>query len=123
MSTAAGDLLRAFIADQLPDYGQPGGWRVQFGAWRDGAKADRYCVIRPAGGMPADLVREPQFTVSLIGAENEAASVPGAAADALIEAMRNSAGALVYLQAAEPSYFPTADGRHVFEFAVSAISN
>lgn len=125
MSTAAGDALHDFIRNQLPAAELPGGWRVQMGAWRDGSKTARYCVIRLAGGVPVELVREPQFTVSMIGAEGESMSVPGAAADALIQAMR-AAGAdtlLVLLQPSEPSYFPTADGRHVFEFAVSATTN
>lgn len=117
MSTAAGDALRQFITPLLG-----AGWRLQFGRWVDGTKSDRYAVIKPAGGLPAALVREPQFTVTLIGAENEDAAVPGAMADAIVEAMRSSSGSLVFLQAAEPAYFPTADGRHVFEFAVSAIT-
>lgn len=123
MSTAAGDALHDFIRALLPAADQPGGWRVQVGAWRDGAKSTRYCVIKHAGGLPVELVREPQFTVSMIGAEGESIDVPGAAADSLIEAMRSSSGSLVFLQPAEPSYFPTADGRHVYEFAVSAIAN
>lgn len=123
MSTAAGDALRDFIAVLLPATPASDGWRVQFGAWRDGSRTDRYCVIRPAGGLPAALVREPHFTVMLIGAENESATVAGAAADTLIEAMRADSGSLVFLQPAEPSYSPTADGRHIYEFAVSAITN
>lgn len=117
MSTAAGDALRDFLAPLLP------AWRIQFGRWMDGTRTDRYCVIKPTGGLPAELVREPQFTVSLIGAEADDAAVPGGMADAIIEAMRSSSGGLVLLQAAEPAYFPTSDGRHVFEFAVSAITN
>lgn len=123
MATSPGDALHDFIRGQLPAVEEPLGWRVQVGAWRDGSKASRYCVIRHAGGLPVELVREPQFTVSMIGAEGESIDVPGAAANALIEAMRVSSGDLVFLQPADPSYFPTADGRHVFEFAVSAIAN
>jgi hypothetical protein len=100
----------------------PGTWRVQFGAWRDGPNTNRFAVIRPAGGMPAELIREPQFTVTLVGALNEDAAVAGAAADAVIEAMRSSSGSLVFMQPAEPVYIPTADGRHAHEFAVSAIT-
>lgn len=117
MSKTAGDALRDFLVPLLP------GWRVQFGRWVDGTKTDRYAVIKPVGGLPSDLVREPQFTVTLIGAENEDASVSGAKADAIVEAMRSSSGGLVFLQPGEPAYSPTADGRHVFELAVSAITN
>lgn len=117
MSTAAGEALRAFISGLLGPT-----WRVQFGAWRDGIKTDRYAVIRPTGGLPAELVRAPHFVVTLIGAENEAAAIAGAAADQIIEAMRSSSGSLVFMQGAEPSHIPTADGRNAFEFAVSAIT-
>lgn len=121
MSTFAGDALRQFITDVLGSHG--GAWRVQFGAWRDGTKTDRYAVIKPVGGLPAELVREPQFTLTIVGAENEDAAVAAAAADAVIEAARASSGALVFIQPSEPAYVPTADGRHAFEFAVSAITN
>jgi hypothetical protein len=116
MSLAA-DALRDFVTTALP------GWRVQFGRWVDGNKADRFAVIRPVGGGPAELVRRPQFTVSLIGAENEAAGIASTAADALIEAMRTGSGSLVSLLPAEPVFMPTSDGRPIFEIAVSAITN
>lgn len=113
----AGDALRAFISPLLPD------WRVQYGRWVDGTKTDRYAVIKPAGGLPAELVREPQFTLSFIGAMNEDAGIAAAAAEAVIEAMRSSSGSLVFLQPAEPVFMATNDGRAVFEVAVSAITN
>ena len=116
MSTAA-DAIRDFLAPILP------GWRLQFGRWVDGNKADQFCVIKPVGGPPAGLVRRPQFIVSLIGAENQQAGEVHASADAVIEAMRTSAGALVFIQPAEPVFIPTMDGRAVFELAVSAITN
>lgn len=113
---SASDEVRAFIAPLLPS------WRVQFGRWVDGSKADRYAVLKRVGGLPAELVREPQFTLTLICAENEPASVGEAAADTVIEAMRASSGTLVFMQPAEPAYFATDDGRHVFEMAISAIT-
>lgn len=113
---SASDDLRAFIAPLLP------GWRLQFGRWTDGAKSDRYAVLKRVGGLPAELVREPQFTLTLICAETDVASVGEAASDVVIEAMRTSSGTLVSMQAAEPAYFPTYDGRHVFEMAISAIT-
>lgn len=114
---SASDAIREFIAPLLP------GWRIQFGRWTDGAKTDRFVVIKPAGGLPAELVRRPEFTLTLIGAEGDDAQVPDDAADAVIEAMRESAGSLVFLQAGEPAYFPTDDGRPISEIAVSAITN
>ncbi|MCT9812420.1 hypothetical protein N0K08_17390 [Acidovorax sp. Be4] len=113
----ASDALRNFIAPLLP------GWRIQFGRWVDGANTDRYAVIRPAGGMPAELVRRPQFSLMLIGALDDAAQIPETSANALVEAMRASSGNLVFLQPAEPVFWATADGRPVFEIAISAITN
>ena len=119
----AADAIRAFIAPLLPQ------WRVQFGRWTDGNKADRYAVIKPVGGLPAELIRQPQFTLTLIGAQVANEAGPGeqqavaAKADEIIEAMRASSGALVFMQPAEPVFMPTNDGRPVFEIAVSAITN
>ena len=114
---SAVDSLRAFLAPLLP------GWTVQFGRWNDtGVKTDRFAVIRPAGGPPAELVRRPQFTLALIGTTGEPVSAVSDAAETVIEAMRADAGGLVFLQPAEPVYMPTSDGRPVFEIAVSAIT-
>jgi len=115
MSTSAA--IRDFIAPLLP------GWRIQFGRWVDGGSASRYAVIRPAGGEPAEVVRRPAFTLTLIGAKDDEAQVPHDAADAVIEAMRESSGSLVFLQAGEPAHFPTDDGRSISEIAISAITN
>lgn len=116
MSTAA-DALRQFLQETLSD-----DWRVQFGRWTDGSKTDNYAVIKPAGGLPAELVRRPHFTLSLIGAENATASIASDAADAVIEAMRASSGTLVFMQPGEPVYFATSDGRPVFEIAITTIT-
>lgn len=115
MSASAADAVRDFIAPLLP------GWLVQFGAWEDKGRAAHHCVIKPIGGALVTLIREPQFTVSIIGAENEAASVAGAAADTIIEAMRESAGSLVFMQPGEPAFSAASDGRAIFEFALSTI--
>ena len=114
---SASDAIREFIAPLLP------GWRIQFGRWTDGAKSDRFAVIKPAGGMPAELVRRPEFTLTFIGAENDDAQEPHNAASAVIEAMRSSSGDLISLQAGEPVHFNTDDGRPMSEIAVSAITN
>lgn len=113
---SAADSLRNFLTPLLP------GWRLQFGRWMDGSKSARYCVIKPAGGLPAELVRRPQFTVSFIGAEADDQGEISEAADTVIEAMRASSGDLVFLEPGEPAYMPTSDGRPVFEIAVSAIN-
>ena len=114
---SAADSVRSFIAPLLP------GWRVQFGRWVDGSTSDRYAVIRPAGGLPADLVRRPQFTLLLIGALNESAAVASAAADTIVEAMRAGSGALVSMHPGEPVFSATDDGRTVLELAISTITN
>lgn len=117
MSSAA-DAIRAFITPLLT------GWRIQFGRWTDSADpSHQFCVIKPAGGLPAALVRRPNFTLSLIGPKGAAASITAEAAESIIEAMRSSSGALVFMQPAEPVFVPTDDGRPVFEIAVSAITN
>lgn len=115
--TTAADSLRSFVAPLLP------GWRIQFGRWTDGAKNDRYAVIRPVGGRPASLVRRPQFSVLLIAAEGDEMTVPSMRADAIIEATRTESGDLVSMQASEPVYTTATDGRHMFEFSVSTITN
>lgn len=114
---SASDELRIFLSPLLPQ------WRIQFGRWTDDSKESRYAVIRPVGGLPADLVREPQFSLMLIGKDGDEAQDVQEFADAIVEAMRASSGTLVFLQPAEPVYQPTDDGRHVFELAISAITN
>lgn len=116
MSTAA-DNLRTLVGSVLP------GWHVQFGRWNDEDRTNRYAVIRPAGGIPAQLVREPQFTITLIASVNDAADAAHVAADAVVEAMRSSSAGLVYLEAGEPVSDHTSDGRPKSEVAVSAITN
>ena len=115
--TTAADAIKIFITPHLA------GWRIQFGRWVDGSKADRYAVIRPVGGMPASLVRRPQFSILLVGAANDPASLPSIKAEAIIEAMRAGNGTLVVMTAGEPVYSTATDGRHIFEFPVSTITN
>lgn len=113
----AADALRAFIEPLLP------GWRIQFGRWTDGSNTDRYAVIQPAGGLPAELVRRPQFTLSLIGALGQDLSIASDAADEIVEATRESSGDLVLIQASEPVTTFLSDGRPVIEIAISTITN
>lgn len=117
----AADALRQFLLPLLP------GWRFQFGRWMDGGRADRYAVLRQAGGLPAELVRRPAFTLLLVGAAtlNPAGEqlVVSEIADSLVEAMRVSAGDLVYLEPGEPVFMATDDGRPIFEIAITAITN
>lgn len=113
----AADALRDFISPLLP------GWRIQFGRWMDGSETDRYCVIRPAGGLPMELVREPQFTLSFIGGKNDTEHAVSYGADAVVTAMQTSSGRAVFFQPSEPVFIATSDGRPMFELAVSAIFN
>lgn len=114
---SAADSIRTFITPLLP------AWRIQFGRWTDGVKTDRYAVLRPVGGLPASLMREPKFSLFLVGAEGDANTVTDDAAETIIEAMRTSSGALVFMQPAEPVSSATDDGRPTSEIAISAITN
>lgn len=113
----AAEALKDFITPHLT------GWRIQFGRWTDGLKTDRYAVIRPVPGIGASLVRRPSFTIFLIGAQGDPHTLPSMKADAIIEAMRTQSGDLVFMEAGEPAYLATGDGRHTFEFSVSTIIN
>ena len=116
--SAASDALRNLITPLLP------GWRMQFGQFveRGGDGADRFCVIKPVGGPPAELMRRPAFTVALIGSRDEGVSACDEAANAIVELMRTSSGTLVFMQPGEPVFMPTSDGRPVIEIAVSTIT-
>ena len=81
----AADAIRDFITPLLP------GWRIQFGRWTDGTRTDRYAVLRPVGGLPASLVREPQFSLQLIGASTDSNEVPMTASETVIQAMQTGA--------------------------------
>lgn len=98
------------------------GWVVQFGAWDDADRSKSVAVVRPVGGGRAELVRRPQFTLLLIGADGQSSADVAVKANQIIEAMRASSGGLVLLQPGEPVFMPTADRRAVFEIAVSAIT-
>lgn len=114
------DALRALIQQVLPT------WRIQFGRWNDDPQQGgtyRYVVIRPVGGLPVSLVREPQFTITFIAALADVSTAPHAAAEQIIQAMQDSAGGLVSMQPSEPVASNTDDGRAVAELAVSTIVN
>lgn len=114
---SASDAIRDFIAPVLG-----AGWLIQFGAWDDRDRTKSCAVIKPAGGPPAELIRRPQLTLTLIGFDGQSATDVEAKANQIIEAMRASSGALVSMQPGEPVFMPTADRRAVFEIAVSAIT-
>lgn len=110
--------LDAFLVALLP------GWVIQYGRWVDDEnKSIRYAVIKPAGGPPAELLRRPQFTVSLIGGVGDPLPSISDAADLVVEEMRVREDQLIDLQCGEPAYMATTDGRPVFEIAVSAITD
>jgi hypothetical protein len=114
--SAAADALRDVLAPVLP------GWLLQFGRWQDNGRDKRHAVVRPAGGGAAELVRRPFFTLILVGADGEGSGPASAAADAVVQALRATAGALVFLQPAEPVFLASDDGRAIFEIAISAIT-
>lgn len=110
------DSVRHLLAPMLV------GWSMQLGMWRDPGAGVRSAVLRNAGGAGAQLVRRPAFTLMLIGAQNDTEAV-GEKASEIVEAIRSNSGGLVYLEAGEPRFTPTADARPVYEIALSAISN
>lgn len=111
------DALRAFLAPILP------GWRIQFGRWTDGAKTDRYAVIKPAGGLPLELVRRPNFTLTFVGPDGEDKQVALDAAEAVIAAIQADFTNPLAMQPGEPVSFSTDDGRPVCELAISTITD
>lgn len=113
-------------ADALRDLFTPllaSDFEWQFGRWEDSEETQRYAVLRPAGGIGAELVRRPQFTLMLIGQRGGDNSQLGNTANAVVELCREEAGGLVYVEAGEPAFVPTADGRPIFEIALSVIAN
>lgn len=114
---SAANAVRDFVEPILP------GWAIQFGRWTDSSRAARVCVIKPAGGGGAELIRTPRFSLMLIGADGDTIAATYSKADEIVEAMRGNAGDLVYMEPAEPVYMPADDGRAIFEIAVSAITN
>lgn len=115
----AADAVRAWLQ------AQPAldGWRIQFGRWVDGSASDRYAVLRPVGGVPASLLREPRFTLLLVGACDDGATAAYDSASALVEASRSYSGALVSLRAGEPVASTTSDGRPTAEIAINTIAD
>lgn len=118
MSTAADD-VRAWLQAQP----QLDGWRIQFGRWVDGGTSDRYAVLRPVGGMPASLTREPRFTLLLVAAMGYPETAAYSVGNALIEASRVSRGNLVSLRIGEPVSVPVSDGRPAVELAINTITD
>ena len=115
---SADEAIRALLEPLLP---APTWAPMQYGQWQDVA-GRRVSVLRPAGGPPAELLRRPAFTLTLVGLPGGDSSELKAAADAVIERARASAGGLVYVEASEPVFIPTADRRPMFEIALAAIT-
>lgn len=111
-------------ADQVRDLfaADLAGFVWQLGRWQDTAPPSRYAVLRPVGGIGAELIRRPQFTLALVGLRAGDNAAVSAAADAVIETCRAESGALVYVEAGEPVYVPTADGRPILEITLSVIA-
>ncbi len=99
------------------------GWRIQFGRWVDGSASDRYAVLKPVGGLPASLLREPKFTLLLVASDADVATAAYDVGAALVEASRSYSGDLVSLEAAEPVASATSDGRPTAEIAITTITN
>jgi hypothetical protein len=120
--SAASDALRAVLLATFPT-----GWAIQFGRWRDDPsdQSRRYIVVRPVGGAGAEVVRRPLFNVAIITGATDASTIADTAAGSIIEALRVWPGSetVMQLQASEPVFMATDDGRTVFELAVSTITD
>lgn len=113
----AAESIRALLAPLLP------GFDFAFGRLAgvpDPKK--RYAVLKPAGGSSGDLVRRPLFTLDVLGQQGGDALQTGEIVEAAVQAMRASAGGLVYLAPGEPSFTTSAEGRPVFTVAIAAIT-
>ncbi|MBS3018541.1 hypothetical protein DJFAAGMI_01273 [Comamonas sp. PE63] len=113
----ASEALREILQPVLKD------WRFQFGRWIDGGKAVRYAVLRPMGGPMAGLVRQPAFSLVLIGAAADPLSAAERKAEDVIQKLFAESGSLVFAQTGEPIYWATGDGRPVAEIAIHTIIN
>ncbi len=119
--SSASDALRAVLLSTFPT-----GWRIQFGRWIDDPdKTLRYIVVRPVGGAGAEVVRRPLFNLAVITGAGDASTVADTAAGSIIEALRAWPGseAVMQLQAGEPVFMATDDGRTVFEMSVTTITD
>lgn len=99
------------------------GWRFQFGRWIDSGKSDRYAVLKPMGGPLAGLVRQPAFSLVLIGAGSDPVTAPESKAQDVIGKLLDESGSLVFAQPGEPIYWATDDGRPVAEITINTIIN
>lgn len=109
--------LRQLLLPVLAD------WRFQFGRWTDAGNTLRYAVLRPVGGLPAGLVRQPAFTLVLIGTLKDPLTAAEAKAQEVIARLLDESGSLVFAETGEPVYWSTDDGRPVAELAINTIIN
>ncbi len=120
--SAASDALRTMLQTAFPT-----GWVIQFGRWRDDPadQTKRYIVVRPVGGAGAEILRRPLFSLAIITGAADASTIADVAADAIIEAMRVWPGSdtVLMLQAGEPVFMATDDGRTVFEMSIITITS
>lgn len=104
------DSLRLWLSDRnlLPNY------RVQFGVWRAGAnQLDKYAVIRPLGGVPAELVRRPVVSLTLIGAVNQSSNEVYDLLNDVIEQSKIDfcTEGVPFIEVGEPTLMQTEDAR------------
>jgi len=120
--SAASDALRAVLQATFPT-----GWVIQFGRWRDDPadQSKRYLVVRPVGGYGAEVVRRPLFNLAIITNATDSSVIADIAAGSIIEALRVWPGSetVMQLQAGEPVFMATDDGRVVFEMSVTTITD
>lgn len=112
------DSLREFIQSKLPV--NPA-YRLQYGAWKSGVAADKFVVIRPIGGAPISLIRDPIYSIVFIGAVDQSATELKVVADSIRLAVLTDykRGDIVNMTASEPAFFQTDDGRPVYELTLN----
>lgn len=114
----AAESIRALVAPLLP------GFDFAFGGLQGVPDPKRrYAVLKPAGGSNGDLVRRPLFTLDILGAHGGDALETGAVVETAVQAMRASAGELIYIAPGEASFTKSAEGRPVFTVAIAAITD
>lgn len=113
----AAESIRALLAPLLPG--------VEFAFGKVHGAPDpkrRYAVLRPAGGTSGDLVRRPLFTLDVLGLPGGDPLQTGEVVETAVQAMRASAGGLVFIAPGEPSFTTSAEGRPVYTVAIAAIT-
>lgn len=116
-------------AETLYDYlignGYTSGYEVQLFQWMDGLPTDKFIVVQPSGGLPAEVIRDATCTVTVIGAHQGDRLAAANKAEAIFSGLRAatvSSGAF-FFQPDEPVFFRTEEERPVFQMNVRVLAD